>query len=67
MPPKVKELIRRLKKAGFAERPGKGSHRVFAKGRVSAVISGGEGKDAHPYQIRQVKDAIAEGEKNEEI
>ena len=61
MPRKIRELIRDLKRAGFFETGGKGSHRNFEHSTNARVtISGGEGDDAKPYQERQVKNAIEE-------
>jgi predicted RNA binding protein YcfA (HicA-like mRNA interferase family) len=61
MPRKIRQLIRDLKKAGFSERPGKGSHRNFDHPQGPRVtISGREGDDAKPYQEREVKKAIEE-------
>jgi predicted RNA binding protein YcfA (HicA-like mRNA interferase family) len=62
MPPKVRELISRLKKAGFVDRGGKGSHRNFTHPNclMPVTISGNPGDDAKPYQERQVMMAIEE-------
>lgn len=61
MPRKIRELIRDLESAGFANRGGKGSHRNYehAKG-VRITISGQLGDDAKPYQEREVKQKIQE-------
>ena len=59
MPPKVRELIKELKAAGFTDRGGKGSHRNFVHPNgVRITISGGLGADAKPYQEKAVKIAI---------
>ena len=59
MPPKVRELIRELKKVGFREQPGKGSHRKFKHPKgVNLTLSGGLGSDARKYQIQDVKQAL---------
>jgi predicted RNA binding protein YcfA (HicA-like mRNA interferase family) len=62
MPRKVRDLIRDLERAGFAEIPkaGKGSHRKFTHRRYSGAvtISGKPGDDAKQYQEKQVKRAI---------
>jgi predicted RNA binding protein YcfA (HicA-like mRNA interferase family) len=65
MPPKIRELINRLMKAGFLDRGGKGSHRNFTHPNCSMPItlSGNPGDDAKPYQERQVKMAIEESRK----
>jgi predicted RNA binding protein YcfA (HicA-like mRNA interferase family) len=59
MPPKIRELIRELEKAGFENRGGKGSHRKFSHpGGVNVTISGKLGDDAKHYQIRAISKAI---------
>lgn len=65
MPPKVRELIRDLERAGFVKRGGKGSHRKFVHPEVHkpVVISGKPGDDALDYQINAVRRAIEESEK----
>jgi predicted RNA binding protein YcfA (HicA-like mRNA interferase family) len=62
MPPKIRELITRLKQAGFIDRGGKGSHRNFTHPQCSmpVTVSGKAGDDAKPYQERQIKEAIEE-------
>jgi predicted RNA binding protein YcfA (HicA-like mRNA interferase family) len=62
MPPKVRELIEELEKAGFVQRGGKGSHRTFVHPDVSRplTISGKAGDDAKHYQMRAVRLAIEE-------
>jgi predicted RNA binding protein YcfA (HicA-like mRNA interferase family) len=62
MPPKIRELIQRLQKAGFQDRGGKGSHRNFTHPNCSkpVTLSGNPGDDAKPYQERQVQMAIEE-------
>jgi len=64
MPPKIKQLIKDLERAGFVNRGGKGSHRNFVHPEVTKniTISGKLGDDALPYQERDVKKAI-EGSK----
>ncbi len=65
MPPKVRELIEALERAGFTDRGGKGSHRNFTHPNVSRpiTISGRLGEDAKQYQIRAVDMAIQEAGK----
>lgn len=65
MPPKIRELIVELSKAGFADRGGKGSHRNFVHPNVAkpVIISGNPGDDAKHYQIRAVRSAIEEAGK----
>ena len=64
MPPKIRELIADLERAGFVNRGGKGSHRKFRHPRVAdtVVLSGSSGADAKAYQVKQVKRAIEESE-----
>jgi len=61
MPRKVRELIADLKRVGFVDRSGKGSHRNFlhTKG-VRITVSGNPGDDAKPYQEKAVRQAIEE-------
>ncbi|MBI2994525.1 MAG: type II toxin-antitoxin system HicA family toxin [Gammaproteobacteria bacterium] len=65
MPPKIRDLIAELKRAGFVDRGGKGSHRNFVHPKVvePITISGGLGEDAPHYQIRAVRLAIEEAKK----
>ena len=65
MPPKIRDLIAELKRAGFVDRGGKGSHRNFAHPKVAEpiTISGGPGEDARHYQVRAVRLAIEESKK----
>lgn len=62
MPPKVRELISMLERAGFEHRSGKGSHRNFVHPELSKpiTISGKLGDDAKQYQIRAVRMALEE-------
>ena len=62
MPPKIRDLIAELKRAGFVDRGGKGSHRNFLHSRVQrrVTISGAPGDDAKPYQVQAVAQAIKE-------
>lgn len=65
MPPKVRELISELERAGFINRGGKGSHRNFVHPKVAkpVTISGRPGDDAKHYQLRAVQLAIEEAKK----
>jgi len=65
MPPKIRELIVELTKAGFMDRGGKGSHRNFVHPRVTkpVTLSGKPGDDAKQYQLRAVRSAIEEAKK----
>ena len=62
MPPKVRELITMLERAGFEIRGGKGSHRNYVHPDLSKpiTISGKLGDDAKQYQVRAVKRALEE-------
>lgn len=61
MPRKIRELLSDLKKAGFADRGGKGSHRnlVHPKG-VRITLSGNPAQDAKHYQEQDVQKAFRE-------
>jgi predicted RNA binding protein YcfA (HicA-like mRNA interferase family) len=65
MPKKIRELKKMLRDAGFAERPGKGSHTNWTHpnyaGRVT--IAGKDGADAKPYLEKEVERAIEEVER----
>lgn len=62
MPPKVKDLVAELERAGFVDRGGKGSHRNFVHPSATrpVTISGKLSDDAKHYQIRAVRSAIKE-------
>ena len=62
MPPKVRELISDLERAGFVDRGGKGSHGSFSHPKVEnpVTVSGKLGQDAQRYQVRAVTKAIEE-------
>ena len=66
MPKKIRELKRMLQKAGFAWRPGKGSHTVWSHPLVPkpVVLSGKDGRDARRYQEERVEEAIKTAEEN---
>ena len=65
MPRKVRDLIWDLKKAGFIDRGGKGSHRNFTHPNVRkpVTVSGNIGDDALRYQERAIRLAIQESKK----
>ncbi|MDX1432055.1 MAG: type II toxin-antitoxin system HicA family toxin [Gammaproteobacteria bacterium] len=65
MPPKLRELIAELERAGFVSRGGKGSHRNYVHPRVTrpVTLAGKPGDDAKQYQIRAVRRAIEEASK----
>lgn len=66
MPPKIRELIKRLKESKFIDRGGKGSHRNFLHpSGVKITVSGNLGDDAKPYQEKEVVKVIKEVQKNE--
>jgi predicted RNA binding protein YcfA (HicA-like mRNA interferase family) len=60
MPPKIRELIADLERAGFTDRGGKGSHRNYVHRKLAkpVTLSGKPGDDAKAYQIRAVRRAI---------
>ena len=61
MPKKIGSLIQMLKKAGFVDRGGKGSHRNFKHPSGAKItISGNLGHDAKKYQERDVEKVIRE-------
>jgi predicted RNA binding protein YcfA (HicA-like mRNA interferase family) len=63
MPPKIRELIRDLERAGFVSRGGKGSHRNYEHPKGSRItISGQLGDDAKSYQVREVRKKIQESQ-----
>ena len=60
MPRKVRQLIADLKRAGFADRGGQGSHRNFTHPKGWRVtLSGQPGEDAKRYQEQDVRRALA--------
>ena len=65
MPKKIRELLSELKRVGFIDRGGKGSHRnlVHPKG-IRITLSGKSGDDAKRYQEREVA-LVLEKLKNE--
>jgi predicted RNA binding protein YcfA (HicA-like mRNA interferase family) len=64
MPPKIRELIKILEKAGFKNRGGRGSHRNFIHPKgIAITISGKEGSDAKKYQENEVKRKVTESKK----
>jgi len=61
VPKKIGELIRDLRRAGFVDRGGKGSHRNFTHARGTKItLSGRLSHDAKRYQERDVEKAIRE-------
>ncbi|MDE0018236.1 MAG: type II toxin-antitoxin system HicA family toxin [Candidatus Poribacteria bacterium] len=64
MPRKIRQLISDLRKAGFINIRGKGSHRTYEHPTgLIVVISGNLGDDAKPYQEKQVKLKIEESQR----
>ena len=64
MPPKIRDLMKRLELAGFINRGGKGSHKNFKHPLgIRITISGKLGMDAGQYQILDVKKAILRAKK----
>ncbi|MDE0424641.1 addiction module toxin, HicA family [Candidatus Poribacteria bacterium] len=64
MPRKIRQLIADLRKAGFINTGGKGSHRNFKHPKGPRVtISGKLGDDAKSFQEKLVKRRIEESEK----
>jgi predicted RNA binding protein YcfA (HicA-like mRNA interferase family) len=64
MPKKIRELKSLLRKAGFTDRPGKGSHTVWTHPQLpqSLTLSGNDGDDAKPYQEKEVQTLIRQAE-----
>lgn len=62
MPPKIRDLITELERAGFVNRGGKGSHRNFVHPNATkpVTLSGKPGDDAKQYQLRAVRLALKE-------
>lgn len=64
MPRKIRDLVRDLKKAGFVNRGGRGSHKNYEHPKGPRVtLSGNSGDDAKAYQEREVAVAIEESQK----
>ncbi len=62
---KIRDLIRELEAAGFANRGGKGDHKNFVHPRVAKLvtISGKPGDDAKHYHVKSVRIAVEESKK----
>ncbi|HLG64361.1 MAG TPA: type II toxin-antitoxin system HicA family toxin [Ktedonosporobacter sp.] len=61
MPPKIRQLKASLAKAGFVWRPGKGSQTVWTHPdlpELEVTLSGHDGNDAKPYQVKDVQEAL---------
>jgi predicted RNA binding protein YcfA (HicA-like mRNA interferase family) len=67
MPRKIRELKQLLKRVGFIELPGKGSHTNWIHslypGKIT--ISGKDGADAKRYQENEILAAIEAVERNQ--
>lgn len=65
MPRKLRQLVRDLQQAGFVERAGKGSHRIFTHPNLPKplTLSGASGSDAKQYQEKAVRLAIEESKR----
>jgi predicted RNA binding protein YcfA (HicA-like mRNA interferase family) len=68
MPRKIRELKQMLRKAGFVELPGKGSHTNWIHSLYTGkiTIAGKDGADAKRYQEKEVEQAICEVEGKED-
>jgi predicted RNA binding protein YcfA (HicA-like mRNA interferase family) len=57
MPRKIRELKADLRRAGFTEHPGKGSHTGWRHPllRDKVTLAGSDSDDAKPYQEKQVR------------
>ena len=61
MPRKIRELKSDLRRAGFDWKPGKGSHTVWEHSDypdITVTLSGNDGRDAQPYQEKQLREAL---------
>ena len=60
MPKKIRELKSLLRKAGFIDEPGKGSHTKWSHPLLSGKItlSGKDSSDAKTYQEKDVRNAL---------
>ncbi len=65
MPKKIRELKQILRKAGFTEKPAKGSHGKWTHPQLekSIIIAGKDSSDARLYLEKQVTQAIKTLEK----
>jgi predicted RNA binding protein YcfA (HicA-like mRNA interferase family) len=68
MPKKIRELKQMLRKSGFTELPGKGSHTNWTHplyiGKLT--VSGKDASDAKVYQEKDVQQAIKEVEEKQQ-
>jgi predicted RNA binding protein YcfA (HicA-like mRNA interferase family) len=65
MPKKIRELKEMLRKAGFTELKGKGSHTNWIHPNYAGkvTVSGKDSSDAKRYQEKEIEQAIAEVER----
>jgi predicted RNA binding protein YcfA (HicA-like mRNA interferase family) len=66
MPKKIRELKSDLRGAGWILVPGgKGSHTKWVHESVSrtVILSGNDGSDANPGQVKDIKKAVQEAKK----
>jgi predicted RNA binding protein YcfA (HicA-like mRNA interferase family) len=68
MPKKIRELKQLLRKVGFQELPGKGSHTNWIHPLYSGklTVSGKDSADAKPYQEKEILRAIQAVEENQD-
>jgi predicted RNA binding protein YcfA (HicA-like mRNA interferase family) len=61
MPRKIRELKADLRRAGFTEQPGRGSHMGWRHGLIpdKVTLSGKDGDDVQPYQEKYVRTVLA--------
>lgn len=62
MPRKLRELKADLRRAGFFDQPGKGSHVKWIHSvhhSIIVTLSGNDSDDAQRYQEKQIRSAIA--------
>lgn len=60
MPRKIRQLKADLRKAGFFERPGRGSHTVWGHPLIpdTVTVAGHDGDEAKRYIEREVRSVI---------
>jgi predicted RNA binding protein YcfA (HicA-like mRNA interferase family) len=66
MPPKIRQLKSDLRKAGFVERPAKGSHTFWydpSDPRNYLTLSGKDGDDADVWKVKKVNAILAKKER----
>lgn len=65
MPKKIRELKEILRRAGFTNKPAKGSHEKWKHFQLAQtiIIAGKDGSDSKPYLEEQVDQALRDLEK----